>query len=129
MEDQQRAAVIGAMRERSVAVDEFVIRQGEAGDCLYVIAEGAFDVLKNDAAVFSYRDTGMFGELALMYNCPRAASVRAASAGRLWALDRVAFRHLLVEHNARRSAVYEEFLAQVPVLAQARAVVGRTRQS
>ena len=85
-----------------------------------MIAEGAFDVLKNDAPVFAYRDAGLFGELALMYICPRAATVRASTAGRLWALDRVAFRHLLVEHNARRSAMYEEFLAHVPVLAQAR---------
>ena len=49
--------------------------------------------------------TGSFGELALLYNCPRAATVTADSAGVVWTLDRATFRSLVVgamEERRRR---------------------------
>jgi hypothetical protein len=36
-----------------------------------------------------------FGELALLYNCPRAATIQADVPGKLWALDRVTFRYMV----------------------------------
>ena len=94
---------------------------GESGDCLYMIESGEFDVLKRnaegvDTKVFRYVNSGAFGELALMYNCPRAATVQAVGGGCLWALDRAAFRHLLVGYNQQKRALYEEFLEHVPLL-------------
>ena len=58
-------------------------RQGEEGDNFYVIAEGVFTARIAQAnggerVVFTYNGKGAFGELALMYNCPRAATVRAS---------------------------------------------------
>lgn len=55
-------------------------RQGEEGDNFYVIGEGTFEarILQPDGeekTVFTYEGKGAFGELALMYNCPRAATV------------------------------------------------------
>ena len=43
------------------------------------------------------------GELALMYNCPRAATVKCTASGVLWALDRATFRAILCSKQARRS--------------------------
>ena len=43
------------------------------------------------------------GELALMYNCPRAATVKCTASGVLWALDRATFRTLICSKQARRS--------------------------
>ena len=61
-------------------------RQGEEGDNFYVIAEGVFTARIAQAdggerVVFTYNGKGAFGELALMYNCPRAATVRASFSG------------------------------------------------
>ncbi len=57
-------------------------REEEAGDNLYVIQSGVFEAFKGSGAaervVFTYNEVGAFGELALMYNCPRAASVRVS---------------------------------------------------
>ena len=54
-------------------------RQGEAGDHFYVSQSGQFKATKHDGSadklLFTYHDEGAFGELALMYNCPRAATV------------------------------------------------------
>jgi cAMP-dependent protein kinase regulator len=60
---------------------------------------------------------GSFGELALMYNAPRAATVVSAEADcTLWALDRVTFRRILMESTFARRRMYESFLEEVPVL-------------
>jgi len=40
----------------------------------------------NGTLVFTYDNVGSFGELALMYNTPRAATIKAAGPGLLWAL-------------------------------------------
>lgn len=58
-------------------------RQGEAADNLYVIQSGVFEAYKaledGERVLFKYEEAGAFGELALMYNCPRAASVRVSA--------------------------------------------------
>jgi len=60
---------------------------------------------------------GSFGELALMYNAPRAATVISAEPQcTLWALDRVTFRRILMESTFQRRRMYESFLEEVPLL-------------
>lgn len=60
---------------------------------------------------------GSFGELALMYNAPRAATVMSAEAScTLWALDRITFRRILMESTFARRRMYETFLEEVPLL-------------
>jgi cAMP-dependent protein kinase regulator len=60
---------------------------------------------------------GSFGELALMYNAPRAATVVSGEPGcTLWALDRLTFRRILMESTFARRRMYESFLEEVPLL-------------
>lgn len=59
---------------------------------------------------------GSFGELALMYGHPRAASVLAIEPSTLWALDRITFRTIILKAAHRRRTMYEQFLATVPLL-------------
>jgi cAMP-dependent protein kinase regulator len=60
---------------------------------------------------------GSFGELALMYNAPRAATVQSAEPGcTLWALDRITFRRILMDSTFQRRRLYETFLEEVPLL-------------
>jgi len=57
-------------------------REGEEGDNLYVIQSGVFEAVKgsgdDEKLLFKYEEAGAFGELALMYNCRRAATVRVS---------------------------------------------------
>ena len=75
-----------------------VIRQGDKGDYFYVAELGVFDVIVGEEKVHTYTADpaqGLhpcFGELALLYAKPRAATIRAASTGMLWGLDRRGFR-------------------------------------
>lgn len=116
----QRNTVIDSMSEKRVADGDIVIRQGEAGDYFYVIESGTYDVLKlidgDDKKVFAYDNEGSFGELALMYSCPRAATIKATSAGVLWAVDRVTFHHIIINATRERQRMHEDFLKKVPLL-------------
>ena len=85
---EQHTAVIDAMFEVTCTAGQDVITQGDVGDNFYVADSGEYTVhLKGvEKPVHTYQEGASFGELALMYNCPRAATVRCAVPGTLWGL-------------------------------------------
>lgn len=107
MDPDTLETVVMAMEEFPVSQGQTVIKQGEDADYMYVITEGIFEVFKDDGEeekkVFEYRQQGLFGELALMYLVPRQATVRAATDGFLWKVDRLTFRHIMVKTQIDRS--------------------------
>lgn len=82
-------------------VPETIIKQGDLGDFWYVIDSGSFDVFKTAqgeteaAKVKSYATGDSFGELALMFNQRRAASVVASADSVVWAVDQSTFQALV----------------------------------
>ncbi|KAI9135981.1 camp-dependent protein kinase regulatory subunit, partial [Paraphysoderma sedebokerense] len=122
LDEDQYNDVVNAMSEKKVSKGESIIKQGGVGDYFYVVETGSFDVFvsrmgKDPIKVTDYGPGGSFGELALMYNAPRAATVTATSDSVLWALDRVTFRRILMENTSRKRRMYENFLEEVPLLA------------
>ena len=57
-----------------------------------------------------------FGELALLYNAPRAATIVAKVDSICWKLDRDTFNHIVKDAAARKREKYENFLASVKIL-------------
>ena len=99
--EANRKTIIDSMTEKNVPAGVSVIEEGDIqADFFYVVENGTFDVLKNGAndgaPVFNYGPGGAFGELALMYNAPRAATVKSTSDAKLWCVDRETFRHIIV---------------------------------
>ncbi|XP_053724010.1 protein kinase, cAMP-dependent, regulatory, type II, alpha, B [Synchiropus splendidus] len=120
LEQEQFSEVLDAMFEVQVEPQEHIIDQGDDGDNFYVIEKGVYDILvQKDGAnvcVGKYDNKGSFGELALMYNTPRAATIVATQEGALWALDRATFHRLIVKNNAKKRRMYEAFIDCVPLL-------------
>ena len=56
--------------------EAFVIKEDDVGSALYVIEEGTLEVTKNDKFLSKMGAQKMFGELAILYNCTRTASVK-----------------------------------------------------
>jgi len=67
------------------------MNQGEIGDNFYVIDIGEVEVLINGQHVTNIGENGTFGELALIHGRTRAATVRAKTLCKLWAIDRHGF--------------------------------------
>lgn len=102
---------------------EDVITQGDIGDTFYLLESGEVDVYKKkpdaeEIKVHTYKSGDAFGELALMYNAPRAATCRVAEGGqaKLWALDRVSFKVIVVAAAMIKRETYQGFLESVPIL-------------
>ena len=64
----------------------------------------------------AYNPGDAFGELALLYNAPRAATIRAVTDCHLWALDRGTFSKIVQGASTKKRERYEEFLSNVPLL-------------
>jgi Na+/melibiose symporter-like transporter len=82
-----------------------IVRQGDAGDRLYVIADGTVTVTRDQAPLVTMGRGAMFGEIALLTGSPRSADVTAATDAELYALDQAPFIAALTSHApARRIA-------------------------
>ncbi len=118
--DNQRDMIYGVMEPIDVNVGDMIIRQGTFGDKFYIVQEGTFEVrivpdgqadaLKKNGGILVHTYEGSteknlhpsFGELALLYNVPRAATISAKTDGKLWALHKNALRKVLVEQSGRQ---------------------------
>ncbi|XP_014219283.1 cAMP-dependent protein kinase type II regulatory subunit [Copidosoma floridanum] len=116
LDKEQMAGVLDAMFEKTVKPGEFIIRQGDDGDNFYVIEKGQYEVYVKDALIHTYDNSGFFGELALLYNMPRAATVKAKTPGTLWAMDRQTFRRILLKSAYKKRKMYEDLINKVPML-------------
>ncbi|KAL2375171.1 hypothetical protein RJ035_007845 [Blastomyces gilchristii] len=136
LDEEQFETVLNALVEKPIpAKDIKVITQGDAGDFFYIVEDGHFDIYINPSGsvqpasatsptasglgtkVDTIGPGGSFGELALMYNAPRAATVVSTEPkSTLWALDRITFRRILMDAAFQRRRMYEAFLEEVPLL-------------
>ena len=91
----------------------------QVGDNFYVAGSGRYQVhLKARGAepVHQYSAGCSFGELALLHNSPRAATVVCAEGCVLWVLDRSTFRHIMISANKKVVDSSAQFLTSVSVL-------------
>jgi cAMP-dependent protein kinase regulator len=140
LEPKQIDQVLDAMWEKNVQKGDTIIRQGrnffiyfpkrtkfcfsgDDGDNFYVIDSGIYDIyvskeqdFRSPIKVGEYNKTGSFGELALLYNQPRSATITASTDGILWVMGRQTFRKLVLKHAFRKRQLYENFLRDLDIL-------------
>lgn len=96
LDPRDREQLVKAFRQVTAAASDVIIRQGDDGDQFYLIEEGRLTCTKEHdgkiAALKQYGPGETFGELALLYNAPRAATITVDSeSATLWSLDRLTF--------------------------------------
>jgi CRP-like cAMP-binding protein len=87
-----------------LAAGEVLIRQGEHGDRFYAIADGRLEVTIDGTTVAIKERGDGVGEIGLLYNVPRTATVTAASPATVFALGREAFLAAVAGHTPTAQA-------------------------
>ena len=123
LEKKDLDVVINAMEEKRFKLNENVITQGDDGDCLYIVETGSLKCFKtfnpenSPKFLKNYEPGESFGELALLYNCPRAATIVCSSDECiLWSLDRETFNNIVKDAAQKKREKYENFLKNVDIL-------------
>jgi len=97
-------------------VGETIKLQGDEGDNFYVIDAGDVDIYVKGDYISTIGEGFSFGELALIYGTPRAATIKAKTDVKLWGIDRDSYRRILMGSTIRKRKMYEEFLSKVSIL-------------
>lgn len=123
LDADQKESVAAAMEKVQQPAGTEIIRQGADGDFFYIIESGTVDVFVRSGdqehpgnKVCSYVSGDAFGELAIMYNAPRAATCVATSDVALWALDRQSFRAICMTMATSKRTLHRSFLQHVHIL-------------
>ncbi|XP_064388330.1 cGMP-dependent protein kinase 1-like [Halichondria panicea] len=103
--------IIDCMFSQEFKEGQFVCREGAVGTEMYVIASGKVEVTKNG----NLMGPGMlFGELAILYNCTRTATVKADTTTKVWTMDRNSFQTIMRNTGMVRQNEYLAFLRSIP---------------
>jgi hypothetical protein len=106
-----------SLQPASAEPGDVVVKQGDTGDRYYAIADGTVEVSANGAAVRTMTRGEGFGEIALLHDVPRTATVRAITAASLYTLAKEPFLETITGHPVARdaaAAVVSQRLAATP---------------
>jgi MFS family permease len=106
--------VAASLAEEPVEAGQVVIRAGEIGDRFYIVGDGELEI-SVDGMTTTAREADYFGEIALLRDVPRTATVTALADSRLYALQREDFLAAVTGHEAAHAAghaVAEERIAR-----------------
>merc|ERR1711865_1197988 len=113
-----RQVLMKAMQKVKFVKGEEIITQGDKGDKFYVLDTGTCDItVKGKGSVMKASRGVAFGELALMFHQPRAATVTAEGDVVAWQVDDVTFKHILMNNWKppvnKKTKACESFLTKV----------------
>ncbi|XP_023606095.1 cGMP-dependent protein kinase 2 isoform X2 [Myotis lucifugus] len=116
LDPQQIKDMVECMYGRNYQQGSYIIKQGEPGNHIFVLAEGRVEVFQGEKLISCIPMWTTFGELAILYNCTRTASVKALTNVKTWALDREVFQNIMRRTAQARDEQYRNFLRSVSLL-------------
>lgn len=81
-----------------LAIGEILFKEGESGDCMFVLLEGSMEVMIGGESVEHSTRGAILGEMALIDNSPRGATVLASESSRLAKVDTRRF-NFIIQNN------------------------------
>lgn len=113
LRDSELDDVVDVMQLYNASEGDYIIRQGDHGETFYILEEGTVELWKDSTSWGLIEAGNSFGDLALMYNSPRAASIVAKTYCTLWTLDRVFFRQAMVTSSSNQNVQLSQFLQKI----------------
>ncbi|OMJ91346.1 hypothetical protein SteCoe_6141 [Stentor coeruleus] len=112
---EQQDLIMQEMKYYSMPEGSYVIEQGKPGNNFFVLAAGKVEVLVNGIRVNILFPGDSFGEMALLQDKPRSASVKTLEMSNLWGVDRVTFRQAVQAINVANYSQNKAFIETVPM--------------
>ena len=116
LKPEQLEQIVDDAKAQQALTGETIIAQGATGETFFIVGTGTYEVRKDGKLVKTYGEGDSFGELALLYDAPRAATVTCTSEGWLWAVEGAAFREVMVQQGTRELTQRARFLMDTPLL-------------
>ncbi|XP_055031693.1 cGMP-dependent protein kinase 1 isoform X1 [Misgurnus anguillicaudatus] len=114
LELSQIQEIVDCMYPVEYDQESCIIREGDVGSLVYVMEDGKVEVTKEGMKLCTMGPGKVFGELAILYNCTRTATVKTLTNVKLWAIDRQCFQTIMMRTGLIKHAEYMEFLKSVP---------------
>ncbi|XP_065356662.1 cGMP-dependent protein kinase, isozyme 2 forms cD4/T1/T3A/T3B isoform X1 [Calliphora vicina] len=107
--------IVDCMYPVKYAAKSLIIKEGDVGSIVYVMEEGRVEVSREGKYLSTLSGAKVLGELAILYNCQRTATITAISECKLWAIERQCFQTIMMRTGLIRQAEYTDFLKSVPI--------------
>lgn len=115
LNDAEFEEIIASMFYGFVKEKEYVFKQDDDSNCFFVIANGAFEVIISDQVKKTMRKGSCFGELGLLYNAKRSASLRAKEDSYVWGIERRVFKKIIQAMNLSEYEENRSFIDKVSI--------------
>uniref|UniRef100_A0A7S4R4M7 cGMP-dependent protein kinase n=1 Tax=Alexandrium monilatum TaxID=311494 RepID=A0A7S4R4M7_9DINO len=113
LEDTELDAILDTMEYFEFRKDETIVEQGKMGTTFFVTQQGTLEVSVNGSVYNTLAAGKAFGGLALLYNCPRTATVRALDTCGVWGANGGTFHKVLQDNAQKHYAENRSFLDSV----------------
>ena len=107
--------MVRALEREEFAKGDLIVSQGAHGDKLYVMESGGVDVLMGGYVISNLGPGSVFGELALLCDAPRAATVQCTSPCVVWSLTRHLFHSIREFVHSNTTIKRRNWLSKCPV--------------
>ena len=111
------ANILSSMDRQEYPLNHILITKGEPGDCLYIVESGVLEVVIEEDVIRSMGPGSTIGELALLYDAPRSATVRCSTKTVMWSLKREVFNKVQVASASEAYLRYSRWLINIPEIA------------
>lgn len=122
LDEKNQAIIIKAMEIKNYKKGDTIIKQGDDGEELFIVCTGVLKCTRimkegeEETFLKNYESGEVFGELALMYNAPRAANIYAEKESKLFSLDRDTFNHIVKTAAIKNRQKFDGFLQKIDIL-------------
>jgi len=110
-------SIVERARCSQISQGTSIILEGDLrADVMYIVEDGDLDVIKGGEKVHSYSASGSFGELALLFRAPRAATVIATTDVQLWELHRQELKEVMQARVQQKLEAFTRIIEGVDAL-------------
>ena len=99
---------------------EFIFKQGEQAASFFIVQAGEVEILINKELRKTLQAGEGFGELALLFNAPRSASVKTKTMTYCWAIDRGTFKEAVQEIITKEYSENRRFIESISFFGRAK---------